>query len=224
MSNIKKKREVDFKNFANLVYEVRKRIGLTQSEFAQKTRVSLRTVQLWEKGIAFPRQSALRKLSEITGLPIDAFLGANVATSNATQPVPIKSMFPKRVPVVSWAKAGLGGDFGNLAAQIDEWIDTDCSDPQAYALIIEGDSMMPEFKPGDRVIFMPNVEPRNGDVVVARLAKSGDVLFKLFHRTGPNGEIVRLTSFNPVYPPLEYQINEFEFIHPMHSMVRIRNR
>lgn len=78
-------------------------------------------------------------------------------------------MFPRRVPVVSWAKAGLGGNFKNLAFQIDEWIDTDCRDSDAYALIIEGDSMLPEFK-RNRIGFMPNVEPRNGDIVVAMLS------------------------------------------------------
>lgn len=224
MSKIKKKNEVNLKNFSRLVCELRKQLGLTQSELAGKTGVSLRTIQFWEMGKTFPRQGALRKLSETTGIPIGVFLGSEIAKPNASEPIPVKSMFPKRVPVVSWAKAGLGGDFANLAAQIDEWIDTDCQDSQAYALIIEGDSMMPEFKPGDRVIFMPNVEPRNGDVVVARLMKTGDVFFKLFHRTGAKGEIVRLTSFNPVYPPLEYRIDEFEFIHPMYSMVRTRRR
>lgn len=210
------------KDFGAIVVTARRRLGLTQSELAERLGVSLRAVQLWESGEARPQPSKLRKLSEVLEIPIHALLDEASVQSNATQPVPANMMFPRRVPVVSWAKAGFGGDFGNLAVQIDEWLNTDCKDPNAYALIIEGDSMMPEFKPGDRVIFMPNVEPRNGDVVVARLAKTGDVFFKLFHRVGKNGEIVRLTSFNPAYPPLEYRIEEFEFIHPMHSMVRLR--
>lgn len=215
---MKNKKEI---NFAETILTARKRLGLTQGELAEKLGVSLRAVQTWESGESKPQLSKLRKLSEILEIPLHALVGEAVK-SNATQPVPASLMFPRRVPVVSWAKAGFGGDFGNLAVQIDEWLHTDCKDPNAYALIIEGDSMMPEFKPGDRVIFMPNVEPRNGDIVVARLAKTGDVFFKLFHRIGKNGEIVRLTSFNPAYPPLEYRIDEFEFIHPMHSMVRLR--
>lgn len=224
MNNIKRNFDVNLKNFAFFLYETRKKLGLTQTELGKKIGVSLRTIQLWEAGKTVPRQNRLRQLSEAIGIPINALIENQNQKSNASQPVSLKSMFPRRVPVVSWAKAGFGGDFGNLAVQIDEWIDTDCPDSDAYALIIEGDSMMPEFKPGDRVIFMPNVEPRNGDIVVARLAKTGDVFFKLFHRIGAKGEIVRLTSFNPAYPPLEYRLDEFEFIHPMYSMVRIRRR
>ena len=215
---MKNKNEI---NLSEIISTARKRLGLTQNELAEKLGVSLRALQLWESSKSKPQPSKLRKLSEILEIPIHTLTG-EALKSNATQPVPASLMFPRHVPVVSWAKAGFGGDFGNLAVQIDEWLHTDCKDPDAYALIIEGDSMMPEFKPGDRVIFMPNVEPRNGDIVVARLAKTGDVFFKLFHRVGKNGEIVRLTSFNPAYPPLEYRIDEFEFIHPMHSMVRLR--
>lgn len=222
MKNVKFERATLLKGFSHRLIESRQRLGLTQSELADKVGVTLRAIQLWEAGKAMPQISKLRRLSQALGVPIQWLIQKEPQKGNATAPVEIKQMFPRRVPVVSWANAGKGGDFVDLAVQIDEYLDTDCRDPNAYALIIEGDSMMPEFKPGDRVIFMPNVEPKNGDVVVARLAKTGDVFFKLFHRVGRNGEIVRLTSFNPAYPPLEYHIKEFAFIHPMHSMVRLR--
>lgn len=143
--------------------------------------------------------------------------------SSAVRPAP-KLSPTHGVPVVSWARAGMGTNFHDVAEQIDEWLETDSKDPNAYALIIEGDSMMPEFKPGDRVIFEPNLEAQNGDVVVARLYDTGQVYFKLFHLAGPVGDQVRLTSFNPAYPPLEYPKQAFRFIHPMRSMVRYRRR
>jgi SOS-response transcriptional repressor LexA len=159
------------------------------------------------------------------GLPSVAIIESLLSSApNATRPQPATQFFPRRAPVVSWAKAGDGGNFGDLCAQINESVDTDCADTNAYALIIEGDSMMPEFKPGDRVVFMPNTSPQNGDVVVARLERTGDVFFKIFHQAGTIGEFVRLTSYNPAYPPLEYPLMEFRFIHPMHSMVRRRRR
>lgn len=122
--------------------------------------------------------------------------------------------------MVSWATAGLGGNFADLAEQIDEYLESDTKDPNAYALIIEGDSMQPDFRTGDRVIFEPNRPPHNGDVVVARLHDNGHVYFKLFHTFGAHADMVRLTSFNPAYPPLEYPRAAFRFLHPMHSMVR----
>lgn len=126
----------------------------------------------------------------------------------------------QKVPVISWAAAGRGGNFSDLEGQIDEYMESDCSDANAYALIIEGDSMIPEYRPGDRVIFLPNAEARNGDIVVARLVEEGDVYFKMFHLIGSKGDMVKLTSYNPMYPPLEYPRKAFRFIHPMYEMRR----
>ena len=134
--------------------------------------------------------------------------------------VSIKDMNLRKVPVVSWAKAGDGGNFSDCADQINEGVATDCKDPNAYALIIEGDSMEPRYCAGDRAIFMPNTEPQNGNKVVARLMENGEVYFKIYHRTGKKGERVKLTSLNPAYPPFEHPANAFRFIHPMHTIVR----
>lgn len=126
----------------------------------------------------------------------------------------------RRVPVVAWAIASatlehFSGNFGDLANQIDEAVATECKDPNAYALIIEGDSMEPRFCAGDRVILAPNSEPRNGDYVVARLRETGQVLFKRFRRTGVEGKIIRLESLNPAYGPVEYPESAFRLIHPV---------
>jgi phage repressor protein C with HTH and peptisase S24 domain len=127
---------------------------------------------------------------------------------------------PRRVPVVAWAIASAyldhyGGNFSDLANQIDETVDTDSKDPNAYALIIEGDSMEPRFCAGDRIITAPNYEPRNGDFVVARLRETGQVLFKRFRRIGPEGKMIRLESLNPAYGPVEYPESAFRLIHPV---------
>jgi SOS-response transcriptional repressor LexA len=229
--------------FAPRIRGCRQQLGLNQTEFASQLGVSLRAVQLWESGAALPQPKQMRAISALLNLPIPWLLGeqpgpapggpfaapgeASVRPGRSRRHAPLtplKQVFPRRVPVVSWACAGCGGDFADLAGQINEWLDTDCADANAYALIIEGDSMLPEFKSGDRVVFLPNTLPQNGDVVVARLDKTGDVFLKLFHQTGPRGERVRLTSFNPAYPPLEYPLKEFRFIHPVHSLVRQRRR
>lgn len=45
--------------------------GLTQAEFAKKIGVSLSTVINWEKGRTEPDVSQLRKISELSGIPMD---------------------------------------------------------------------------------------------------------------------------------------------------------
>ncbi|MEW6306161.1 MAG: LexA family transcriptional regulator [Verrucomicrobiota bacterium] len=120
-------------------------------------------------------------------------------------------------PVVSWASAGAGGNYADLEGFLNERIPTDCKDPNSFALIVEGDSMEPECHKGDRIIVAPNVSPRNGDLVVARLEEEGEVLFKQFHETGKG---VKLTSLNAAYKPLVHAKKEFRFIYPVHSVVR----
>jgi SOS-response transcriptional repressor LexA len=120
-------------------------------------------------------------------------------------------------PVVSWASAGVGGNYGDLATQIDEEVLTDCADPNKYALVVEGDSMSPKFEAGDRIIVAPNAIAQNGDVVVARVDKSGEVFLKLYHETQGN---VRLTSFNSAYPTLDFRRDDFRFVQPVYALVR----
>lgn len=119
------------------------------------------------------------------------------------------------VPVVSFARAGQDGfDYEDLGSHFDEWAPTASTDANAFALRVEGDSMERKYSAGDILVVNPNEEPRNGDLVVARLEKSGGVLFKLYHQVGPNR--IRLTSYNlELYPPLEFNREEFRFIYPI---------
>lgn len=125
-------------------------------------------------------------------------------------------------PVVSWASAGFGGAYDDLANQIEEWVETVSRDPNKYALIVDGDSMSPKYEPGDRIVVEPNSEAQNGDVVVARLSESGEVFFKLYHEVEKGR--VRLSSYNPLFPPIQREKIEFRFIHPVVELKRFTRR
>ena len=129
--------------------------------------------------------------------------------SNAREvPLPVR-----KVPLVSWAKAGGAVNYEDLCRQLEEWVYSDSRDQNAFAVEIEGDSMEPRFFAGDRVVIAPNAEPRNGDFVLARLATDG-VVFKRYFRTGPEGSLIRLESLNPNYAAKEVPLDQFEFIYP----------
>ena len=50
-----------------------------------------------------------------------------------------------------------------------EWLTTDQKfSASTFALEIKCDSMLPDFKPGDRIIVDPAVAPQPGDFVVAK--------------------------------------------------------
>lgn len=201
------------------IHDCRLAQGWSQRQTATIMGVALRSVQSWEAGQTIPHPEKIRKIAETFNRPIAWFYG-----EDSDRPDGGEAAYHQRIPVVSWAAAGRTGNFQDLANQMEEWLYSDCKDPNAYALILEGDSMEPEFKAGDRVVVMPNDLPRNGDVVAARLADTEDVLFKLYHTFGKDNEMIRLTSYNLAYPPLEYHRSKFRFIHPMHSMLRRRRR
>jgi len=75
------------------------------------------------------------------------------------------------IPVISSVQAGALRDMDSPyppgAGYAYEYTDQDLS-KWAFALDVEGLSMMPEFRPGDRIIIEPEIAPNPGDFVVAR--------------------------------------------------------
>lgn len=86
--------------------------------------------------------------------------------------------------------------------------DVDVSN-SAFALKIQGDSMLPQFKEGDIVIVDPAITPQPGDFVVAKNAEQ-EAAFKKYRPRGNNeqGKLVfELTALNPDYPTLRSDID-----------------
>jgi SOS-response transcriptional repressor LexA len=127
----------------------------------------------------------------------------------------------REVPVVSWATAGAAKNYEDLCDYLDERVVTKCKDKNAFAVIVDGDSMEPKVSAGDRIVISPNSEAQSGDLVIARTRKDHRVFFKKFLLHGPRGNKVRLVSFNPDYPPMEFELSDFRFIYPVVNLVRI---
>ena len=206
------------KALPNSLKLIRKERGLTLKQLAATAKVGLSTINNFENGATNASTDLLTKLAQALSVSVDDLLKPSGDEGNVGLP-PKKNRF-RLVPVVSWARAGAASDYADLCTQIDEWVQTDCQDPNAFALIIEGDSMEPDFRAGDRVVFAPNSEPRNGDFVVARLKENMGVLFKQFRRTGPEGRLIRLESLNINYTTQEHAVESFHFIYPVVGQFR----
>lgn len=72
----------------------------------------------------------------------------------------------------------------------------------AFALEIKGDSMSPEFKPGDIVIIDPNVKPQPGEIIVAKLQQEGTVTLRKYRPIGNNVETFELIALNVDWPKI----------------------
>lgn len=115
--------------------------------------------------------------------------------------------FSREVPLINKVAAGYPREFTDLSypARIaDEYIRCpDINDPDAFAARVVGDSMLPEYKQGDIVIFSPQRTLKNGADCFARLEPDHETTFKrIYFETAPGGEeLIRLQPLNSAYPP-----------------------
>lgn len=110
-------------------------------------------------------------------------------------------------PVISSIQAGALKEIAAPYSPGDgfdvEYGDDDTSQ-WSFFLEIEGDSMLPDFRPGDRVLIDPEVTPRPGDFVAARNTKQ-EATFKKYRVRGldaAGNEVFELVPLNDDYPTL----------------------
>jgi SOS-response transcriptional repressor LexA len=207
------------KNNSQRVSDLRKKLGLSQDLFAKRLGVSRNYVSMIEGGRE-PSTALMNLVEAIDSQPYDP-----PSQGMREEPMPIDDDYDrapasaitvKQVPVLSWAHAGDATAYEELPKtwQAQTW--STCRDKRAFALIVEGDSMMPHCLPGDLVVLAPGDEPRNGQLVVAKLSNDG-ILLRRFTKLNT---AIRLTAYNPVYPPADYPLDAFHWIYPVHSLNR----
>ena len=136
-----------------------------------------------------------------------------LATGEADQFAQLKSNISaaqigsRQVPLISYVHAGHWSSAVEAFQPNDahDWLMTDLElSDRAFALEIKGDSMLPDFKPGDRVIIDPEVTPQPGDFVVARNGED-EATFKKYRPRGVDGngnEVFELMPLNDDYPTM----------------------
>jgi SOS-response transcriptional repressor LexA len=189
------------------------RLGLTQQALADLTGFSLSAIGNWESRQNIPSPAKLGELATKLNVSIDYLLGHEEAPAARPPGEEIR-----QVPIVSWAQAGDLVAYADLDAAWHEYTATTCRDENCFAVTISGDSMEPKYSGGDIAIVMPNVEPRNGCLVVCKLKNEG-VFFKLFHQSGDTRKF-RLSSYNPVYPVMECRRDDFVWIYPVYQVTK----
>ncbi len=204
-------------------------MGLTQQGLAELTGFSLSAIGNWESCQNAPSPNKLGALSKKLGVSIDYLLGNVPEGEMESEPGAVRGTPAearslagakalaaagiRKVPIVAWAHAGTLRAYTDLDDSWHEFTATTCRDENCFAVTIEGDSMEPKYSSGDIAITMPNVEPRNGCLVVCKLKNEG-VFFKLFHQTS-DGKNYRLSSYNTVYPVMECRRDDFVWIYPV---------
>lgn len=196
--------------------------GKNQAQIAAETRKSPGAVSQWLDGrIKSLKADTANALERATGYRAAWLVTGRgpkmVSDLRNVESAPIGS---HRIPLVSYVQAGEWKGHVepyNAAADYESLLtDMDLSDV-AFALEIKGDSMLPEFKPGDRVIIDPEIAPQPGDFVVAKNGNE-EATFKKYRPRGINerGETVfELVPLNDDYPSMRSDVMQIAIIGTM---------
>ncbi len=146
-----------------------------------------------------------------------AELGLGAGTNNDADAAATDALAAGRtVPVINRTMAGYPHDFTDLDYPpriADEYVRCpDVDDPQAFAARVVGDSMTPEYRQGDIIIFAPNTLPRSGQNCFVRFAGSSETTFRAFYLD--EGGLVRLQPLNPAYPPATHHPDAISGVYP----------
>ena len=176
--------------------------GLDPTAFNVSKRVSKDGRERW------PSTESIAKILEATGENFDSFLNGSGAF---VQMAGMRSI--RTVPLLGLAQAGAGGFFDSAGFPAGQgWDEIALPAPGEggiYALEVQGDSMEPLYREGDRIVVSPTEQVRRGDRVVLK-TRDGEVMAKILHRQ--TGRQVELHSVNPAYEPRILDLADVEWI------------
>lgn len=213
------------------ILQVRKGLGLKQPDFGELFGVKRSTVINWEGGRTRPSRAVLEAMANEAAESLQWLLSGDRRDMPPEGfPLPPADLSLPMIPIMTLGGAQAGGVSGEDLNRLplgyprteegrqywegddEHWITrpADIKDITAYAVIVEGDSMVRTLRPGQLVIASPIKPVVSGDLAVVRAG--GSTYIKEVHFI-EDGARVRLESHNPEYKALVLLREEVEFCH-----------
>lgn len=174
-----------------------RRAGLDPTAFNKSKRASQDGRPRW------PSTESLAKILQATQTRMEVFLDLMEANPGGG--------YPRAVPLLGQAQAGRGGFFddgGYPAGQGWDAVEFPTG-RDVFALEVSGDSMLPLYRKGDRLIVARDAPLKRGDRVVVRTA-DGEVMAKTLHKR--TTRVVELASFNPAHKAIMMAIADIDWM------------
>lgn len=179
----------------------RKAAGLTQAEVAAKIGISQNAYSYWENDKVKIDNESLIKLSRLFGKTTDYLMGITEHEDLSVVRIPVLGAIPAGIPLEA----------------IEEIIDYEelpksllSGGREYFALQVKGDSMYPEFLPGDTVIVRKTPICESGDVCVVYVNGYDATLKRV--RLNNDEKSLTLVPVNPSYPPRTYTHEEISTV------------
>jgi transcriptional regulator with XRE-family HTH domain len=163
------------KRVARAVYQVRRKLGITQAEFARRYNVDQATISRWERGDQIPDGHRLSAIASEAGMTVEALVGAPVAQPTDIAPtLDVLGAIGTPVPVTK---------FGAPAYRIALPAPTDLPADERIAFEVAEAASSAEFSTGSIVVAVPPAHlprpPAPGDLVVILSLAGGQVTPRL---------------------------------------------
>ncbi|WP_313135604.1 S24 family peptidase [Stutzerimonas nitrititolerans] len=164
-------------------------------------------------------ERAAANLEAKIGLPPGALVAPSTFSNRAENqpaphiagnalPAPAQAGRGRLLPVIGYVRAGEFCEaIDNFQpGDADEWMEAyGPAGPNSFILLVEGHSMDPDFRPGDKVVVDPSAQWENGDYIIAKRARDQAVTLKQIKREGDRHY---LYATNPDWPQRIIEMNE----------------
>lgn len=147
----------------------RDELGLTQAELADKLGLTYSSVSQWESGRATPRTPILRQLAELFDTTVADLMGEDAAEAAI-------SGTSRMVPLLGFAHMGEPCDEGTLADEVEVPASIADAHPRGFMVHAQGGCMDNRFPRDALLLVDPDMEPANGQPVLAETSDYGAVV------------------------------------------------
>jgi repressor LexA len=180
------------------IKELREAQGIKQLDLAKFLNVTQGTLSNWERDIHDPDKGSLFALALKFNVSIDYILGKpNTPSSPRAIRVPVLGRIPAGIPL-------------EAIEDVEDWEEIPADEAtgghEYFALRIQGDSMLPEYRSNDVVIFLKADTCNSGDEC-AVMVNGEDATFKKVIRKESG---IVLQPLNTAYEPDVYTNEQIE--------------
>lgn len=155
--------------FGDKLRSLRTKAGLTQLDIAEKLDVSAAAIGAWENGRAKPRLAKLGQLAELLGTSAADLMGEDAAEAAI-------SGTSRMVPLLGFAHMGEPCDEGSLADEVEVPASIADAHPRGFMVHAQGGCMDNRFPHDALLLVDPDMEPVNGQPVLAETSDYGAVV------------------------------------------------
>ena len=198
------------------------RLGINQSEFSRRANIPLPTLRTWLK---LPRSEIrggnMEKLSQALGKPPDEirtklrqayYVRGDLSMSVPIMNRPGERLVMRPVPILNGISASRFVEKTNFdypPGFADRYVPAPTDDPEAFAMIVDGDCMEPDYRRGELVIFSPlevqRYGPQQGKDYAIQLDSTGanENSFKRLFLEKDDPTVFLFRCINPKYKSAE---------------------